>query len=60
MLEELKGNQKMDTTMAFKWDSSKKQELIDFCVTHKLSTGKVMRTGVEKLLAELKAEVLKG
>ena len=57
MLEELKGNQKMDTTMAFKWDSSKKQELIDFCVEHKLSTGKVMRTGVEKILAELKEEV---
>ena len=57
MLEELKGNQKMDTTMAFKWSSSKKQELIDFCVEHKLSTGKVMRTGVEKILTELKDEV---
>lgn len=54
IIDELKGDPLLDTTVTVKINSDVKAELIEFAKKHKLSLGKMVRYGLEKVMADIK------
>ena len=56
VLDKVKGDDLLDTTVTVKINADHKEELVEFCKEHKISMGKLVRYGLDMVVSAIKKE----
>ena len=57
ILDEIRGNEALDTTITVKIGKEYKAEMVAFCEKHRISLGKAVRYGLTMVVKEVKDEL---
>jgi len=59
VLDKVKGDSNLDTTLTVKISMERKEELIEFCKANKVSMGKMVRHGLDMIEDAIKKDLSK-